>query len=151
MEIGQSGKVKIVIGMIILLLNLTILPIVFTGAVPEAVDEKFKTYPLDSVCGEDNDCDSVEEDWANSMSRLDFYAWDITNLADVETIGAPPNYQKVGPFTYEVTSQKTLIEHDEDAGDLTYNVVKSFACASDSVIPCDTELSQLNIQFLQQA
>jgi len=150
MEIGQSGKVKIVIGMIILLLNLTILPIVFTGAVPEAVDEKFKTYPLDSVCGEDNDCDSVEEDWANSMSRLDFYAWDITNLADVETIGAPPNYQKVGPFTYEVTSQKTLIEHDEDAGDLTYNVVKSFACASDSVIPCDTELSQLNIQFRPQ-
>jgi hypothetical protein len=150
MKIDLRDKVLISVGLTFLLLNLTLLPIIFTGAVPAAVAEKFKTYPLDSVCGEDGDCDSVEDDWSTSTTRRDYYVWDITNLADVMADEAVPTYHKMGPFTYEVTSQKTLIEHDEDAGELTYNVVKSFECATDSAMPCDTEISQLNIQFRPQ-
>ena len=150
MVFGLRDKVMIGVGLTFLLLNLTLLPIVFTGAVPGAVDEKFETYPLDAACGEDGDCSTVEADWATSTAQRDYYAWDVTNLADVMAIGATPTYQKMGPFTYDITSTKTLIEHDKDAGELTYNLVKSFECASDSAMPCDTEITQLNIQFRPQ-
>lgn len=150
MVFGLRGKVLIGVGLTFLLLNLTLMPLVFTGAVPDAVDDKFETYPLDTACGENNDCDSVEPDWATSTSQRDYYAWDVTNLADVMDAGAVPTYQKMGPFTYDITSQKTLIGHDEDAGELTYNLVKSYECASDSAMPCDTEITQLNIQFRPQ-
>ena len=150
MEFDLRAKVMIGLGLSILLLNLTLLPIVFTGAVPGAVEEKFKTYPLDSACGEDGDCDSVERDWEISTSRRDYYAWDVTNLAEVMDDGAVPTYQKMGPFTYEIRTLRTLIEHDEDAGELTYNALKSYECAADSPVPCDTEISQLNIQFRPQ-
>ncbi len=149
MGFGLRDKALIGLGLTFLLLNLTLIPIVFTGAVPDAVDEKFETYSLDSACGEDGDCDSVESDWATSTSTRDYYAWDITNLEDVMN-GSDPTYEKMGPFTYEITSKKTLISHDESAGEMTYNVVKSFECASDSALPCDTEISQLNIQFRPQ-
>ena len=150
MVFGLRDKVMIGVGLTFLLLNLTLLPIVFTGAVPGAVDEKFETYPLDAACGEDGDCSTVEADWATSTAQRDYYAWDVTNLDDVMSTGATPTYQKMGPFTYDITSTKTLIDHDKDAGELTYNLVKSFDCAADSVMPCDTEITQLNIQFRPQ-
>ena len=149
MEFGLRDKVLIGLGLTFLLLNLTLIPIVFTGAVPDAVDEKFETYPLDSACGEDGDCDSVDSEWATSTSLRDYYAWDITNLEEVMN-GSDPTYEKMGPFTYEITSKKTLISHDASAGEMTYNVVKSFECASNSELPCDTEINQLNIQFRPQ-
>jgi hypothetical protein len=150
MVFGLRDKVMIGVGLTFLLLNLTLLPIVFTGAVPDAVNEKFETYPLDAACGEDGDCSTVEADWSTSTAQRDYYAWDVTNLADVMDTGATPTYQKMGPFTYDITSTKTLIEHDGDAGELTYNLVKSFDCSADSVMPCDTEITQLNIQFRPQ-
>ena len=110
MVFGLRDKVMIGVGLTFLLLNLTLLPIVFTGAVPDAVDEKFETYPLDAACGEDGDCSTVEANWATSTAQRDYYAWDVTNLADVMATGATPTYQKMGPFTYDITSTKTLID-----------------------------------------
>ena len=150
MVFGLRDKVMIGVGLTFLLLNLTLLPIVFTGAVPDAVDEKCETFPLDAACGEDGDCATVEDDWAISTSQRDYFAWDVTNLDDVMNNGDTPTYQKMGPFTYDITSTKTLIEHDAEAGELTYNQVKSFECAADSPMPCDTEITQLNIQFRPQ-
>ena len=150
MGFGFRDKMMIGVGLTFLLLNVTLIPIVFTGAVSGAVEENFETFPMDSACGEDGDCSTIEADWATSTSRRDYYAWDITNLDDVIGDGDTPEYQKMGPFTYEITSKKTLISHDEDAGEMTYNLVKSFECASDSPTPCDTEISQLNIQFRPQ-
>ena len=145
MVFGLRDKVMIGVGLTFLLLNLTLLPIVFTGAVPDAVEERFETYPLDSACGEDGDCSTVEADWATSTSQRDYYAWDITNVGDVMATGATPTYQKMGPFTYDIISTKTLIEHDADAGELTYNLVKSFECAADSAMPCDTAVSYTHL------
>ena len=64
--------------------------------------------------------------------------------------GAEPRYEKKGPYTYEITSEKTLLEHDEQNGELTYNVVKSYHCSTESKNSCDEDLTQLNIQFRPQ-
>ena len=150
MQVALRDRWLIGIGLACLLLNVTLLPIVFTGAVEGAVEEKFETFPLDSVCGEDGDCDTLEDDWAVSTTSRDYYAWDITNLQQVIENQATPDYERMGPYTYDITSEKTLIEHDSYNGHLTYNVVKTFECSPNSKNSCDEELSQLNIQFRPQ-
>jgi hypothetical protein len=150
MEHVLRSKFLLGAGIAALLLNLTLLPIVFTGAVPSAVQDKFETYPLDTICGENGDCDSVEDGWATSTSTRDYYAWNLTNVDDVFENQAPPIYQKKGPYTYQITSQKTLLEHDADKGELTYNTVNSFECSTMSQYSCDEHLTQLNIQFRPQ-
>mgnify|MGYP006082897887 CR=1 FL=1 len=150
MEMGLRDKVLIGVGLSALLLNLTLIPLVFTGAVPGAVEDKFATFPLDSICGEDGDCNTIEESWAISTSTRDYYAWDLTNSNEVLEDQAVPKYEKKGPYTYEITSEKTLLEHDKDKGELTYNVVSSFECSPNSHNSCGEELTQLNIQFRPQ-
>ncbi|MBT7244558.1 MAG: hypothetical protein HN874_03825, partial [Euryarchaeota archaeon] len=150
MQVALRDRWLIGIGLACLLLNVTLLPIVFTGAVEGAVEEKFETFPLDSACGEDGDCDTLEDDWAVSTTSRDYYAWDITNLQEVIENQATPDYERMGPYTYDITSEKTLIEHDSYNGHLTYNVVKTFECSPNSKNSCDEELSQLNIQFRPQ-
>jgi len=133
-----------------LLLNLTLLPIVFTSAVAGAIDDNFATYPLDTICGQDGDCDSVEKSWATSVSTRDYYAWNLTNADQVLENQIPPEYERKGPYTYQITSHKTLLNHDAGKGELTYNVVNSFECSSESKNSCDEQLTQLNIQFRPQ-
>ena len=59
--------------------------------------------------------------------------------------GSTPVYEKIGPVTYDITTTRTILDYDSAAGELTYNSVKSFACSADTAVPCDTEVSQLNI------
>ena len=86
-----------------------------TGAVEDAVEENFETYPKDSAC-EDKDCTEAEEDWASSTAQRSFYGWSWTNLDDVMGTGAAPTYEKVGPVTYDITTTKTINAYDKDAG-----------------------------------
>ncbi|RJU88425.1 MAG: hypothetical protein DWC02_01640 [Candidatus Poseidoniales archaeon] len=150
MQVLFRDKLLIGIGFTCLFLNLTLLPLVFTNAVEGAVNEEFETFPLDTICGKDGDCDTQEEDWLESTTTRDYYAWGITNLQQVLENQAQPKYQKMGPYTYDITSEKTLIEHDSEKGHLTYNVVKTFECSEESENSCNDELTQLNIQFRPQ-
>ena len=150
MQVTIRDKLLIGIGSVCLLLNLTLLPLIFTNAVHGAVEDNFETYPLDSICGEDGDCSTVEESWELSTTSRDYYAWDLVNLDDVLQFQVEPQYEKMGPYTYDITSEKTLIEHDKQNGEITYNVLKSFECSPDSETSCDDELTQLNIQFRPQ-
>ena len=125
------------------------LSILSTGAVEGAVEDEFETFTKDNACA-DNDCTEAESDWASSTSQRDYYAWDITNVEDVMENGTAPAYEKVGPFTYDITYKRTILDYDEDAGTMTYNQVKSFECAEDSAVSCDTPVSQLNIAFRAQ-
>lgn len=150
MELVRSSKFLIGFGLVCLLLNLTLLPIVFTSAVAGAIDDNFATYPLDTICGQDGDCDSVEKSWATSVSTRDYYAWNLTNADQVLENQIPPEYERKGPYTYQITSHKTLLNHDAGKGELTYNVVNSFECSSESKNSCDEQLTQLNIQFRPQ-
>lgn len=150
MQTSVLNKFLLGLAAVCLIANITALPIIFTGAVPGAVEENFATFPLDSACGSDGDCDSIEDDWATSITNRDYFAWNLANLDQVLNENAEPRYEKRGPYTYEITSEKTILNHNEDNGELTYNVVKSYQCSEDSSNSCDDELTQLNIQFRPQ-
>ena len=120
-----------------------------TAGVEAAVEENFETFTKDNACAND-DCTEAESDWSSSTSQRDYYAWNITNVGDVMASNAAPMYEKVGPFTYDITHTRTIVDYNESAGTMTYNQVKSFECAEDSTVSCDTPVSQLNIAFRAQ-
>ena len=149
MENASSSRNMLIAGIIMVLLNVALLAPMSTGAVEGAVIENFEEFSKESAC-DDDDCTTAEDDWAVSSSQRDFYGYSITNVNDVMASGATPTYEKIGPVTYDITTTRTITGYDATAGELTYNSVKSFECAEDTTVPCDTEVSQLNIAFQTQ-
>ena len=135
-------------GLMFLILNVAILAPIATGAVPDAVAEATAEAPKDDICSND-DCTEVEADWASSSTDRDFYGWNLTNLGEVLAGGAPV-YDEVGPVTYTITSERHVMEHNSTSGELTYHENTSYACSVDTVVPCDVQITQLNIGFMPQ-
>ena len=139
------SNTKTLIGIALALLVLSApLSIMSTGAVEEAVEENFETYPTDSACA-DKDCTEAKDDWATSTASRSYYAWNLTNPGEEN-----PVYEKVGPFDYDITYTREIIEFDKDAGTLTYSESKVYECADDARTPCDTEVTTTNIPFQPQ-
>ena len=139
---------KLIAGAVMILLNLVVLAPIATSMVEGAVEDNFETWPYDEACA-DSDCTTAEADWASSTSDRSYYAWNLTN-ADEVMAGGDPVYEKLGPFDYEITTTRNIIAFDEDAGTLTYNESKSFACAMDDPEACNTPITQLNIPYQPQ-
>lgn len=139
---------KLIAGAVMILLNLVVLAPIATSMVEDAVEDNFETYPYDSACA-DSDCTTAEEDWATSTSEKTYYAWNLTNLDEVMS-GSDPTYEKVGPFLYDITTTRNIIEFNESAGTLTYDESNAFSCSADTLNPCDMEITQLNIPFQPQ-
>ena len=131
-----------------ILLNLVLLSPIATSMVEDAVEDNFETYPYDSACA-DSDCTTAEEDWASSTSDRSYYAWNLTN-ADAVMAGEAPVYDMLGPFDYEITTTRNIIEFNKSAGTLTYDESKVFTCAMDDPEDCNTPITQLNIPFQPQ-
>ncbi|RJU84881.1 MAG: hypothetical protein DWC02_07460 [Candidatus Poseidoniales archaeon] len=119
-----------------------------TGQVPAAVEDAVALKVKDDIC-ENQLCSKVNEDWAESTSERDFYAWHILNLDEVEN-GSDPKYETIGPVTYDVTLKKEVDNYDVKNGLLTYKQTTSYACSKETKVPCSTEVTQLNIAFNPQ-
>jgi len=131
-----------------LILNLAVLAPIATGAVPDAVAEATAEAPKDDICSND-DCTEFEADWLSSSTDRDFYAWNLTNLGDV-MMGNAPVYEEIGPVTYTITSDRHMLDHNSTSGEITYHENTSYACAVDTAVPCDVQITQLNIGFMPQ-
>ena len=149
MSLLKSDKTMLAAGLMFLVLNLAVLAPLSTGGVQDAVDEKFETYTKDTACAND-DCTEAKDDWAVSTSQRDYSAWTINNLDDMMANGSEPAYTEIGPFTYDITKTNTITGYDETNGTMTYTQVKSHQCAAESVEPCDTPVTQINIGFQPQ-
>ena len=143
----MTTKTMLAAGLVCLLLSGG-LSMLSTGGVEDAVIEATKTTPLDNICAND-DCTDIESDWATSTTDRDFYGWTVTNAAEVAN-GSAPTHEKIGPVTYTITSDRTFTSHNSSAGTITYHENTSYACSADTVIPCDVEITQLNIGFTPQ-
>ncbi len=115
-----------------------------TGAVEDAVEDNFETFPTDNACADD-DCTEADSDWATSTGERSYYAWNLTNPGDAE-----PVYEQVGPFDYDITYTREIIDFNKTAGTLTYSESKVYTCAEDTRNPCDTEVTTTNIPFQPQ-
>ncbi len=118
--------------------------IISTGAVEDAVEDNFETFPTDNACADD-DCTEADSDWATSTGERSYYAWNLTNPGDAE-----PVYEQVGPFDYDITYTREIIDFNKTAGTLTYSESKVYTCAEDTRTPCDSEVTTTNIPFQPQ-
>ena len=139
---------KLIAGAVMILLNLVVLAPIATSMVEGAVEDNFETYPYDSACA-DSDCTTAEEDWATSTSDRTYYAWNLTN-ADEVMAGGDAVYEKLGPFEYDITTTRNIIDFNKSAGTLTYDESKVFTCSETSPNDCNTMITQLNIPFQPQ-
>ena len=144
----MTDKTMLAAGLVFILLSGG-LSVLSTGGVEDAVLEATKTTPLDNICAND-DCTELESDWVTSTADRDFYGWTVTNLDDVMANGTAPTHEKIGPVTYTITSDRTFVSRDSTAGTITYHENTSYACSVDTVVPCDVEITQLNIGFTPQ-
>ena len=83
-----------------------------TGAVEGAVEDNFETFPTDSACA-NADCSEVDPDWATSTGERSYYAWNLTNPEVMG--GADPVYEQVGPFDYDITYTREVIDFNKTA------------------------------------
>ena len=144
----MTDKTMLAAGLVFILLSGG-LSVLSTGGVEDAVLEATKTTPLDNICAND-DCTELEEDWVSSSTDRDFYGWTVTNLDDVMANGTAPTHEKIGPVTYTITSDRSFVSRDSTAGTITYHENTSYACSVDTVVPCDVQITQLNIGFTPQ-
>ena len=149
MGIKPLNMTMVIAGFIMVTLNLAVLGPMATSAVPDVVRDAVATKVKDDICN-DVMCRDVNEDWAESTSERSFYAWHILNVEDVEENNSEPIYEKIGPFTYDVTLKREVDNYDIKNGLLTYKQTTSYACSEDTIIPCSQEISQLNIAFTPQ-
>jgi hypothetical protein len=64
--------------------------------------------------------------------------------------GEAPVYEKLGPFEYDITTTRNIIDFNKSAGTLTYDESKVFTCSETSPNDCNTMITQLNIPFQPQ-
>lgn len=136
---------KMMLGAALALLVLSApLSMLSTAGVEAAVEENFETFPADEACA-NSDCTEAESDWSTSTSERSYYAWNLTNPGAAE-----PVYEKVGPFDYDITYTREILDYNEAAGTMQYSESKVFTCAEDTRNPCDTMVTTTNIPFQPQ-
>jgi len=115
MDGRQKATALIVTGIILLGLNYVALAGFVAGQVEAGVADQVAT-------GYDEESDYTNDDWNNSTAERVYFAYSMTNSEDLtenSAIGA--EFEKMGPFIYEVTTHRELLDFDESAGTVTYS------------------------------
>ena len=90
-----------------------------------------------------------DEDWLNAVSTRSFYAWNLTNVDELqENDSAEMQFEKMGPITYELTTKREVLYHDSTAGTLTYREYNVYEWSGG--MSGDTQLTNINILFNTQ-
>ncbi|MFL2958387.1 MAG: hypothetical protein ACJZ4Z_06325 [Candidatus Thalassarchaeaceae archaeon] len=145
----------VVIGLLLPVLNLTVVSGIVADGVADGVQD---------ILAEDRDelSDWEDPDWLVSTSERTYFANSITNLESLEDgTDTLPVLEKMGPFVYNVTTTKNIIDFDEENGTITYSEYDVFDWCStctwadeDGVehasIDGNTEISQINILWNTQ-
>ena len=90
-----------------------------------------------------------DDEWLNATSTRSFYAWNLTNVGELQADdSADMQFEKMGPFTYELTTKREVLYHDESAGTLTYREYNVYEWSDG--MSGDTQLTNINILFNTQ-
>ena len=90
-----------------------------------------------------------DEGWLNATSERSFFAWNLSNAAALQS-GAETEmeFEKMGPFTYELSTIREVLYHDEEAGVLTYREYNEYNWLDGE--SGDAQLTNINILFNTQ-
>ena len=92
MGLKPLNAILVATGLVLVSLNLALASYA-TGQVPAVVEEAVAMKVKDDIC-ENTLCTEVSDDWTESTSQRDFYAWHITNVDDVILNNSDPQYER---------------------------------------------------------
>ena len=119
----NKATIILVIGIMLIGVNATIVTSTFDGLISEGMaDNVAQAYTQDEL---------IDEDWVESTYEKVYFGY---NLTDVDALSSedPSNaYTKVGPWIYNVTSHKELLDWNDDAGEMTYSEYEVFEWCGD--------------------
>ena len=148
MNPNNMGKGLLVVGAVMLVLAMP-LSIVATSMVQGTIDSA-------SVRTAENTWES--ESWLTSVSYRDYYAYDVTNVDELnefpEGWAKTPEFELKGPFTFKVTTERVFVNHNST--DATYEYTESSSFESCFDVDCEgngpgedprEQLSNLNVPY----
>lgn len=161
MDNQQKASVLLVTGLVLIGINfLALAPFVagqVEAGVADAVADGYDGY--DENRNKDYTADYGDE-WLVSTSERVYFAYSLDNPEGVDA-GEEHEFTKMGPFIYEVTTTREILDFDYDAGEITYSEYDSFEwcenCTwtddngdSHNSVPGSTEITQVNILWNTQ-
>ena len=158
----MSGKstMAISIGALLLLVNIGM---AVTGFVDGQIESGVQTQVAEGYDGLDEDGNQdwsidYDEDWHVSTSERVYYAYNLdTDVANAtEGVCGTDCFEKMGPFVYEVTTTREVLDFDYDAGTMTYSEYDVFewceSCMHNGMPSMSehTDITQVNILWNTQ-
>ena len=136
----NKGLIFIASAAILLILQFGVISPMAVSAVQDVVNEKSVTTSEDWE----------SDDWLVTSRTRDYWAWNLTNIDEVNADSAvTPVWEKVGPFTYEITTTREVIEHDDVYGTLEYTSSNSYEWTGEGLDP-SMQVSNMNIAYQTQ-
>ncbi len=161
MDNQQKASAILAVGIMLIGINfLALAPFVagqVEAGVQDVVADGYDGYDDD---GNENYTADYDDEWLVSTSERVYFAYSLDNPDGVDA-GEAHEFTKMGPFIYEVTTTREILDFDYDAGEITYSEYDSFEwcenCAwidengdSHNSVPGSTEITQVNILWNTQ-
>ena len=161
MDNQQKASVIVTTGLMLIAINFLALAPFVAGQVEAGVQD----VVADGYDGYDDDGNETytadyDDEWLISTSERVYFAYSLDNPDGVDA-GEAHEFTKMGPFIYEVTTTREILDFDYDAGEMTYSEYDSFEwcdnCTwtddngdSHNSVPGSTEITQVNILWNTQ-
>ena len=161
MDNQQKASTILTVGILLIGINfLALAPFVagqVEAGVQDVVADGYDGYDDD---GNENYTADYDDEWLVSSSERVYLAYSLDNPDGVDA-GEAHEFTKMGPFIYEVTTTREILDFNYDAGEITYSEYDSFewceTCTwiddngdSHNSVPGSTEITQVNILWNTQ-
>jgi len=121
----NKATIMLVIGIMLVGVNATIVTSTFDGLISEGMaDNVAAAYAQDEL---------IDEDWNESISEKVYFGYNLTDIDALSSDDPSNAYTKVGPWIYNVTSHKELLDWNEVEGTMTYSEYEVFEWCEDCI------------------
>ena len=114
----NSASTMLVIGIMLVAVNATLITSTFDGLISDGMAQQ-----VTDAYDEEADFD---EEWATSTSEKVYFGYNLTDIDALSSDDPSNAYTKVGPWIYNVTSHKEILEWNDQEGTMTYSEYEVF-------------------------
>ena len=114
----NSASTMLVIGIMLVAVNATLITSTFDGLISDGMAQQ-----VTDAYDEEADFD---EEWATSTSEKVYFGYNLTDIDALSSDDPSNAYTKVGPWIYNVTSHKEILEWNDQDGTMTYSEYEVF-------------------------
>ena len=154
MDDRQKATAIALAGLVLIGMNFMALAPFVAGQVEAGVGDTI-------AAGYDSEED-YDDEWSVSTSERSYFGYSITNVDELtENSAVNAEFEKMGPFVYEVTTHRELLGLDTEAGTVTYSEYDVFEWCENCTwtddegnehasLPGSTEFTNMNILYNTQ-